>query len=109
VDQYVGVNPVLGLFHCVDVSDVAEVLEIARTSKSLATLLKFTRCNNPRTGLTSVNNQRVNLKSVTNQCNVLLLLLLLLLFNGAPANVGPRPPLMRFRNLTLIDNWQCHI
>jgi hypothetical protein len=28
---------------------------------------------------------------------------LLLLFNGAPAHVGPRPPLMRFRNLTLID------
>jgi lipopolysaccharide/colanic/teichoic acid biosynthesis glycosyltransferase len=36
---------------------------------------------------------------------LLLLLLLLLLFNGAPAHVGPRPPLMRFRNLTLIDNW----
>jgi hypothetical protein len=27
------------------------------------------------------------------------------LFNGAPAHVGSRPPLMRFRNLTLIDNW----
>jgi hypothetical protein len=36
---------------------------------------------------------------------LLLLLLLLLLFNGAPAHVGPRPPLMRFRNITLIDNW----
>jgi hypothetical protein len=31
--------------------------------------------------------------------------LLLLLFNGSPAHVGPRFPLMRFRNLTLIDNW----
>jgi hypothetical protein len=29
----------------------------------------------------------------------------LLLFTGAPAHVGPRPPLMRFRNLTLIDGW----
>jgi hypothetical protein len=35
----------------------------------------------------------------------LLLLLLLLLLNGAPALARPRPPLMRFRNLTLIDNW----
>jgi hypothetical protein len=35
----------------------------------------------------------------------LLLLLLLLLFNGARAHVGPRPPLMRSRNLTLINNW----
>jgi hypothetical protein len=25
---------------------------------------------------------------------------------GAPAHVGPRPPLIRFPNLTLIDIWQ---
>jgi hypothetical protein len=34
-----------------------------------------------------------------------VMFIIILLFNGAPAHVGPRPPLMRFRNLTLTDNW----
>jgi hypothetical protein len=30
---------------------------------------------------------------------------IIILFNDTPAHVGPRPPLMRFCNLTLIDDW----
>jgi hypothetical protein len=28
---------------------------------------------------------------------------------GAAAHIGPWPPLMRFRNLTLIDGWQYYL
>jgi hypothetical protein len=71
----VGVNYVLGLLHRVDVGDVADVLEVLllpttrltlqiappHTPETSVTSATFTRCNNPRTELTSVQLLRTTL------------------------------------------------
>jgi hypothetical protein len=48
----------------------------------------------------------LSIKEFQDIISVYLFLFLFFFFNGAAAHIGPWPPLMRFRNLTLIDNWQ---
>jgi hypothetical protein len=68
--KYYDVNSVLWLLHLVVVGDVVDVSEVhasameaARTSEKSEASHTTTRCNNPRTELTSVINHLEILKS----------------------------------------------